>query len=536
MRKNTLFKSICIILATMLVLLSAAGCGKKTTGNDILDTYSGKKEFKQQEYSDKPDSVKKEETVYVNVTPDGTTTNVTVTDWLHTDRPQVRVEDISPLKNIRNVKNLTKPVVDGDKIYWDMDTTDLYYAGESNHEPPISFEIRYFLEGTEMTADQIAGKSGDVKIQIKAKNDFKIPAKIGNTVYQISCPMVMVGGTILSEDDFSNISIDNGTTMSDGDKQIVFFFGVPGMDESLGISEMGLDFIDSYLYGDTYCITAHTENFKLGNMMFAVLPLAAIGNLGNGGLPTSVESIKKVIGDIDNIRNALTGLDVDKIVNLLYGDGNKIDDMLNSVGDAVRLYEENEKLIKVIGKYMTDENLAKLDKLANDLDKTDIDAITNTLSDPAVMALIKVLPQLSESLSGISTLAQDLNAVMPILQAMNKDMEDPEIQRSLKNLPQTLTELKRILAVIDENKELLNAIGDLASGDSTEKLNEIIQTADKYTDLGNLSNKDTNLLAERVKVWVNYGVQYKIFTECPANYESSVMFVYKTDAIAPKSK
>ena len=87
------------------------------------------------------------------------------------------------------------------------------------------------------------------------------------------------------------------------------------------------------------------------------------------------------------------------------------------------------------------------------------------------------------------------------------------------------------MQVIDENKELLDAIGDFSSGDNTEKLNQIMQTADKYADIGNLSDSDTDLLAERVKAWVNYGVQYKIFTECPANYESSVMFVYKTDAV-----
>lgn len=532
MRKNTVFKSFCIILAVSLLLLTAAGCGKKTTGNEILDVYSGNKEFKQTEYSDIAESFKKEETVYVNLAPDGTTTNVTVTDWIHTDRPQVRVADISNLKNIRNVRTLVSPVTNDKNVFWDMDTTDLYYSGETDTEPPVTFKIRYFLEGTEMTPEQIAGKKGNVKIQVEAKNNLTFPTKIKGKEYTISCPMIMVGGTILSESTFSNISIDNGSMISDGDKQILFFFGVPGMDESLGISELGLDFIDYSLYSSTYCISAYTECFELGNMMFSVIPLASIGNLGNGGLPTSVESIKKVIADIENIRDALTGLDIDRIVNLLYGDTNKLEDLLDAVGDAVRLYEENEKLIKVIGKYMTDENLAKLDKLAKDLERTDMNAVANTLSDPTVMALIKVLPQLSSSLSSFSVLAQDLNDVMPILQAMMTDMEaDPEIKRSLDNLPQTLTELKRILAVIEENKELLEAISDLSNVDSTDKLAAIMETADKYADIGSLGDSDTDLLAERVKQWVQIGMQYQIFTECPIEAESSVMFVYKTAAI-----
>lgn len=543
MRKNSIFKILCVVLSVSMILLVAAGCGKKTTGNEILDVYSGNKEYVQQEYSDIAESFKKEETVYVNLSADGTTQNVTVTDWIHTDRPQVRVEDISTLTNIRNVKSLASPLimpsadVSGvNKVIWDMDTTDIYYSGETDKEPPVSFKIRYFLNGQEMSASEIAGKAGDVKIQIEAYNNLKVPATINGEIYNISYPMIMIGGTILSGDNFSNVAIDNGSTISDGDKEIAFFFGVPGMDESLGISELNLSFLDYSLYGDKYCITAHTDNFQIGNFMFSVIPLASIGNLGNGGLPTSVESIKKIISDVENIRNALTGLDLDKIVNLLYGDTNKLEDMLDAIGDAVRLYEENEKLIKVIGKYMTDENLAKLDKLSKDLDSTDIDAVSNTLSDPTVMALVRVLPQLSESLSSVSVLAQDLNEVMPILQAMSKDMEDPEVQKSLNNLPQTLRDLKRILGVIEENKELIDTIANLSDASNTDKLNALMETADKYTDLGNLSEKNTDLLAQRVKLWAKLGVEYVIFTERPANATSSVMFVYKTAAITSPNK
>lgn len=532
MRKNIIFKSLCVILAVSLLLLTAAGCGKKTTGNEILDVYSGKKKYQQTEYSEFAETFKKQETVYVNLAADGTTSNVTVTDWIHTDRPQVRVTDISDLKNIRNVKNLSEPVITDKNVFWDMDTTDLYYSGETDEQPPVTFKIRYFLEGTEMTAEQIAGKKGNVKIQVEAKNNVTVPVKIKGKDYTMSCPMVMLGGTILSESVFNNISIDNGSMISDGDKQIVFFFGVPGMDESLGISDLGLQFIDYSLYSSTYCISAYTEHFELGNLMFSVIPLASIGNLGNGGLPTSVESIKRIISDIENIQKALTGLDVDKIVNLLYGDTNKLQNLLDAVSDAVRLYEENEKLIKVISKYMTDENLAKLDKLAKDLDKTDMNAVANTLNDPAVMALIKILPQLSSSLAGFSVIAQDLNDVMPILQAMMKEMDsDPEVKKSLENLPRTIAELKRILNVIDQNKELLQAIGDLSSADSADKLAAIMETADKYADIGSLSNSDTDLLAARVKEWVNVGMQYRIFTQCPETAEASVMFVYKSAAV-----
>lgn len=63
------------------------------------------------------------------------------------------------------------------------------------------------------------------------------------------------------------------------------------------------------------------------------------------------------------------------------------------------------------------------------------------------------------------------------------------------------------------------------------KSNAIMETADKYADLGTLNEEDTDLLAERVKQWINFGMQYKIFTECPIEAESSVIFVYKTAAV-----
>ena len=58
-----------------------------------------------------------------------------------------------------------------------------------------------------------------------------------------------------------------------------------------------------------------------------------------------------------------------------------------------------------------------------------------------------------------------------------------------------------------------------------------METADKYAGLGSLNEDDTDLLAERVKQWINFGMQYKIFTECPIDADSSVIFVYKTAAI-----
>lgn len=463
MRKQIWIKTVSGLLAGALLCTSFAGCQKKAvTENQVLNQELGSAQYEQQEYSTIAEHAKKEETVYVNTKSDGTVYNVLVTDWLHTDTPQVRVQDISNLRDIQNVKSLTTPVVKDGALYWDMDTTDLYYSGTTETQPPVTFAIRYFLNGEEKSAEEIAGQKGEVTIEITVSNSLRKKVNIAGKNYEITCPMLVAGGTILSEDTFSNIAIDNGTVMSDGAKQIVFFTGVPGIDESLGLSDLDLSLLDKSIYANTYTITAHTECFALGNLMFAVLPFSSVGALGNGGAVESIESVKDVLTDVEKIQAALNGLDMQKTIDLLYGDSNKLEEIMGVVTEATQLYSENEKMLKVLGGYMTEENTAKLNKLITDLNNTDLEAVSETLSDPQMRMLLKLLPKLSESLSGMAALADDLNDVMPIYQSLAKDMEDPEIQKSIDNLPQTLTQLQHIVSVLENNKELLENLGTLA--------------------------------------------------------------------------
>lgn len=532
MRKNTGIKAVSAVLAGVLIASTFAGCQKKAvTDNAILNEALGGEQYVQQSYTAIADKAKKEETVYVNAKADGSVYKVNVTDWLHTDTPQVRIADKSNLNNIQNVKTLTLPVEKDGMLYWDMDTTDLYYSGVTEEEPPVSFKIRYFLDGTEMTAAEIAGKKGNVAIQITVSNRLKKTVTVSGKTYEITCPMLVAGGTILPEDTFSNIAVDYGTALSDGTKQIVFFAGVPGIDESLGLSGLDMSILDKSMYTDTYTVTAYTECFSLGNMMFAVMPFSAVGALGNGGLTDSIDSVKEVLTDIEKIQTAMNGLDVQKMIDLLYGDANKIEEIMGAVEKASVLYSENEKMLKVLGGYMTDENLQKLDKLVTDLNNTDMEAVSETLSDPKMKQLLALLPKLSKSLSDIAVLAEDLNAVMPIFESLSADMEDPEIQKSVENLPETLTKLKEIVTVLNENKELLETFGELASEDNVKQIEALMATADKYADLGSLSEEQTETLAGRMKEWLVFGSTYDIFTQKTEQMTSSVMFTYKTDAV-----
>lgn len=525
-------KAISVGLTVSLLALSFAGCGKqKTTGNEILDDAQGTQTYTQQTYTALAENVKKQETVYINLNTDGTVEKINVTDWLHTDTPQTVIEDVSSLENITNIKTLTPADIRDDKLYWDMDTTDLYYSGTTDKASPINISIHYYLDDVEMSADEIAGKSGNVKIQIDTSSALKKTVTIQGKNYDIYCPLLLVGGMILPEENFSNINIVNGTAISDGSKQIAFFTGIPGADESLGLSALNLSLLNS-IAAESFTITATATNFELGNIMFSAVPLSAVGSIGTGSLPESVDDIKGVLSDFEDVQKALNGLDVNKMISVLYGDSNKFEELIGSVNTAVKLYQENEKLLKTVSTYMTDENLQKLEKLANDLNATDLDAISQTLNDPAVAALLKVLPQLSSSLSEISTLANDLNEVMPILQSLSNDMDDPEIKQSLENMPETLNELQGVLKTIEDNKEILEMVNELSSEDKAAQIDALMKTVNKYTTLDTLSEANQQLLAEKMKEWLTYGNEYDIFTEKTDRMTSNVIFTYKVSAIS----
>lgn len=534
MRKERFLKLTALLLVVVLLTVSFAACGKKAkTDNPILDAELNGTEYQQTAYDTmaNPKDVKKEESVYVNLKPNGETYKVNVTDWLHTSMPQVRIADVSDLQNIQNVNTLTKPVEKDGHLYWDMDTTDLYYSGQSEKKPPVSFKLQYFLNGKELSAEEIGGKAGDVAIKITVNNSAKQTVRVDKKDYKVITPMLVAGGTILPEQTFSNIAIDNGTAISDGSKQMVFFAGIPGMDESLELSKLNLPGIDKAMYTNTYTITAHTECFELGNMLFAVIPFSSVGSIGKGGLTDGIDGLKTLLSDMEKVQAAMEGLDMQKIIDLLYGDSAKVKRVMGVVTDAANLYTENEKMLKVLGSYMTEDNLKKLDKLMVDLDKTDLNAVSKTLSDPKLKMLLMLLPQLSQSLSHLSELAADLNDVMPIFRSLSKEMEDPAIQKSLEDLPKTLNRLNEIISVLNKNKEVLAVAGAFVSPDNQQYVQTLTNTAEKYANLGSLSQAQINVLAQRAKAWIQSGSSYDIFTTREKDVKSTVTFAYKTDAI-----
>ena len=184
------------------------------------------------------DTVSKEETVYVNTAADGSVEDITVSNWLkNSGDTSAKISDVSNLTDIKNVKGDETFTQSGKNLTWDTDGKDIYYQGKSTKELPVTMSIKYYLDGSEISPDNLAGKSGHLKIKVSYKNNTRVSTKVDGKSTTMYSPFVMVTGMILPTDNFSDITIDNGKVISDGSRNIVVGMAMPGLKKNLALSK-----------------------------------------------------------------------------------------------------------------------------------------------------------------------------------------------------------------------------------------------------------------------------------------------------------
>lgn len=220
----------------------------------------------------------KEETVYVFTDAYGKQRDITVSNWLKNPEKKSTIEDQSSLNDIENVKGDETFEQKGDKIVWKADGNDIFYQGTTTKQPPVTEKITYYLNDKEIKAEDLAGKSGKVRIHIDYTNNVKY-----KNVY---VPFAAVTGMAFSNDTVSNIKVDNGSVVSEGKNSMVVGMAFPGLQDSLNTArqeskdivnkvdsdnkEKALDRIDDLDIPDSVEVTMDVENFKMSNCLTMV--------------------------------------------------------------------------------------------------------------------------------------------------------------------------------------------------------------------------------------------------------------------------
>ena len=211
--------------------------------------------------------IKKDETVYTILKKDGTVEKNIVSEWLSGDGSLDKINDKSILKNIKNVKGDEKPTIDGEKVTWDTTKDDLYYQGQTDKQLPITTDIEYELNGRSVTADEIKGQSGKVKITIRLKNNESRNVKIAGENRTVYVPFITATEILMPRENFKNIKTSSGKTLDDGKTSSITAISSPGLEASL---DMGGDYSSLFdKISSTITIEAETTDFKVPEVMIA---------------------------------------------------------------------------------------------------------------------------------------------------------------------------------------------------------------------------------------------------------------------------
>ena len=178
----------------------------------------------------------KDETVYSKLDASGSNYKTIVSTHIENTENEELIKDLSDLLNVKNTSGDETFTQDGSTFTWNANKNDIYYQGESQKDLPIECKVKYELDGKELSANEIAGKSGKVKITLQYTNKEERTVTVNGKKVKMYVPFVVVAGTIVKNENNQNITISNGKIIDDGTKTTVIGMAMPGLQESLGVS------------------------------------------------------------------------------------------------------------------------------------------------------------------------------------------------------------------------------------------------------------------------------------------------------------
>ena len=188
----------------------------------------------------KEKDVDKDETVYVFAKANGDVDNILVNETLKNRDKSATIEDTTDLKDIVNVKGDETFTQNGNKITWDAAGNEISYQGTTDKQLPVSVKATYYLDGNEISPEDLAGKSGKVKIRLDYTSNETVTKDVNGKDEDISVPFVAVSGMVLG-DNFTNIQVTNGKYLAQGESNIVVGYAVPGLDSGVKDAAKDLD-------------------------------------------------------------------------------------------------------------------------------------------------------------------------------------------------------------------------------------------------------------------------------------------------------
>ena len=383
----------------------------------------------------------KTETVYSVLNSDGSISDTIVSSWLHDEDGINNIKETLNLKDVKNIKSNEKPSKDGNTYTWNAKGNDVYYEGTATKQLPVSVKIHYELDGQEISADDIQGKSGHLKLTISFANNYSEVKNINGKSIVIH-PSYLAGGMLnMSTGKFSNVKCESGKIVNDGTNEMLAFANIPGLSETL--KSAGLDKVNDQLgISDDVTVEADVNDFDLGSIMIGMTNEIDLADELNG------------IGSVSEL--------TDGIDQLIEADDQLIDGSKQLYDGTTQLKEQAAPLVG------SSNQVRQLSAGAIQLNdgvkalQTGLTAYTNGVSalDAGVDGLYSI-PQNTQLIQqnvntnlvgGLENLTANLNAIK---MGINQKMETPDMEKLGKQLDSALAVINNLDTILQRDSGII---------------------------------------------------------------------------------
>lgn len=423
----------------------------------------------------------KTETVYSVLNSDGSISDTIVSSWLHDEDGINNIKETLNLTDVKNIKSNEKPSKDGNTYTWNANGNDVYYEGTATKQLPVSVKIRYELDGQEMSAKDMEGKSGHLKLMISFTNNYSQVKNINGKSIVIH-PSYLAGGMLnMSTGKFSNVKCESGKIVNDGTNEMLAFANIPGLNETL--KSAGLDKVNNQLgISDDVTVEADVNDFDLGSIMVGMtneIDLASeLGDIGSvseltDGIDQLIEADNQLIDGSKQLYDGTTQLKEQAAP--LTGSSDQVRQL--SAG-AIQLNDGVKALQTGISQYMAGASAIN-------------EGVNQLYGIPQNTQLIQQNVN-TNLVGGLEDLTANLNAVK---MGINQKMETPDMEKLGKQLDSALvvineldTILQRDFGIINQMDTTLKSVQSTIDSLPTLQKNleaaetEVMQAQQKNTD------------------------------------------------------
>lgn len=346
-------------------------------------------------------TVETDETVYINMDYYGAPTNTRIVKGVNLNG-HTEFTDFGDYKDVYNMSTFDEPTLKEDSVYWKLNTDKnrFYYEcipnDTVNIQMPWNFDVSYKLNGVPVEADQCAGASGTIQMDIHA-----VPNTYASDYYKNNMMLVCATGIDMSK----ALSIDapGAQIQSFGTYKLVMFMGLPGEE-------------------NTFTVRIGSNDFESMGLIMFMTPAT-----------TSALDIMSSMRDIkDRLENSGDNLytGVSSMLSTMQAVQNSLSSMSSGISgiDQVR-----KQLIKDRGTLdpRTDAALNALDELTGKSDS--------------------LIPELNSAKETLTALNATTSSILTTLEESGEDI--PEYQKLLNDVKTSLGNLENLFDDLDDETD-----------------------------------------------------------------------------------